>query len=188
MSVSTARCSSTACTYRRVQVDEDGTGDVFAAASLGEEGLVGTSLAKLLRIGVGTTIREQAVLEEVAGGYRVSSRRPRLESHAAARSRTAPRRCCPAGFQLGRCEGGKSVEGHVSSGRVWLWPRPDGRKRRAGRKGLRAAGAARRLGARMHGSGGAMQVYIPLLAWWMGCCVVQAVKRDVRVSRRTRWR
>jgi hypothetical protein len=50
---------------RRVQVDEDGTGNVFAAASLGEEGLVRTALTKLLRIGVGTTIGEQTVLKEV---------------------------------------------------------------------------------------------------------------------------
>jgi hypothetical protein len=55
-------------TYRRVQVDEDGTGDVFATAGLGEEGLVRTILTKLLRIGVGAAIRQQAVLEEVAEG------------------------------------------------------------------------------------------------------------------------
>lgn len=52
-------------TYRRVQVDEDGTGDVFAAASLCEEGLVGSALAEFLRIGVGATIRQETVLEEV---------------------------------------------------------------------------------------------------------------------------
>jgi len=44
--------------YRRVQVDEDGTRDVFAATSLSEEGLVGSALAEFLRIGVGTTIRQ----------------------------------------------------------------------------------------------------------------------------------
>ena len=52
-------------TYRGVQVNEDGAGDVFAAAGLGEEGLVRTILAKFLRVGVGATIRQQAVLEEV---------------------------------------------------------------------------------------------------------------------------
>lgn len=57
---------------RGVQVDEDGTRDVFAAASLGEESLVRARLTKLLRIGVGAAIRQQAVLEEVAEGYRVS--------------------------------------------------------------------------------------------------------------------
>jgi hypothetical protein len=97
--------------WRRVQVDEDGTGDVFAAASLGEEGLVGTALTKLLRIGVGTTIGEQTVLEEVPG-ITVSTR---LRAHAVSRQRTAPRRCYPAGYQLGRCEGGRSVELGVSS-------------------------------------------------------------------------
>lgn len=55
-------------TYRRVQVNEDGTRDVFAAAGLSEEGLVGSALAEFLRIGVGATIRQKAVLEEVAGG------------------------------------------------------------------------------------------------------------------------
>jgi hypothetical protein len=38
---------------------------VFAAARLGEEGLVGAALAEVLRIGVRTTIGQQAVLEEV---------------------------------------------------------------------------------------------------------------------------
>ena len=60
--------SSDLVNWRRVQVDEDGTGHVFAAAGLGEEGLVRATLAKLLRIGVGTTIGQQAVLEEVPGG------------------------------------------------------------------------------------------------------------------------
>ena len=57
--------SSDLVNRRRVQVDEDGTRHVFAAAGLGEEGLVGATLAELLRIGVGTTIGQQAVLEEV---------------------------------------------------------------------------------------------------------------------------
>lgn len=60
--------SSDLVNWRRVQVDEDGTGHVFAAAGLGEEGLVGATLAELLRIGVGTAIGQQAVLEEVPGG------------------------------------------------------------------------------------------------------------------------
>jgi hypothetical protein len=52
-------------TYRRVQVDEDGARDVFAAASLREEGLERAALVELLRIGVRTTVSLEAVLKEV---------------------------------------------------------------------------------------------------------------------------
>lgn len=51
---------------RRVEVDEDGAGDVFAIARLGEEGLKGAALGEVLSVGVGTTIGAEAVLEEVA--------------------------------------------------------------------------------------------------------------------------
>lgn len=54
-------------TYRWVQVDKDGAGDVFAAARLGEEGLERASLRDLLRIRVGAAIRLEAVLEQVPG-------------------------------------------------------------------------------------------------------------------------
>lgn len=49
----------------RVEVDEDGARDVFAAARLGEEGLERASIAEVLGIGLGTAIRSKAVLEEV---------------------------------------------------------------------------------------------------------------------------
>ena len=103
---------------RGVQVDEDGTRDVFAAASLGEEGLVRARLTKFLRIGVGAAIRQQAVLEEVTEGYGVSLEMANLGvgARVGSRSRTAPRRCYLAGHQLGRCEGGRSVERTVSIG------------------------------------------------------------------------
>lgn len=52
---------------RGVEVDEEGSGHVFAIASLGEERLVGASIADILEIGVGTTIMAKTVLEEVAG-------------------------------------------------------------------------------------------------------------------------
>ena len=51
--------------WRRVQVDEDGTGDVFAAASLREEGLERAALVEILRIGVRTTVSLEAVLKKV---------------------------------------------------------------------------------------------------------------------------
>ena len=54
-------------TYRGVQVDEDGTRDVFAAAGLSEEGLEGAALGEVCRIGVGTTVGKEAMLEEVPG-------------------------------------------------------------------------------------------------------------------------
>jgi hypothetical protein len=61
---------------RGVQVDEDGAGHVFAATGLGEEGLERAYLGALLRIGVGTTIMSEAVLEEVPGGLSVSREAP----------------------------------------------------------------------------------------------------------------
>jgi hypothetical protein len=109
--------SSDLIDWRRVQVDKDGTGHVFAAAGFGEEGLVGATFAELLRIGVGTTIWQQAVLEEVPGVI-VSVLDRGLRAHACSRQRTAPRRCYPAACQLGRCEGGRSVELYVSIARA----------------------------------------------------------------------
>lgn len=50
----------------RVEIDEDGSGHIFAAAGLGEEGLVGAWVADILDIGVRATIGAKAVLEEVA--------------------------------------------------------------------------------------------------------------------------
>lgn len=51
-----------------VEVDEDGTGHVFAAAGLGEEGIVGACVANITDVGVGAAVVAKAVLEEVAGG------------------------------------------------------------------------------------------------------------------------
>ena len=48
---------------RGVQVDEDGTRHVFAAARLGEEGLEGARVSYILRVRVGPAIGSQAVLE-----------------------------------------------------------------------------------------------------------------------------
>jgi hypothetical protein len=52
-------------TYGRVQIDEDGAGNVFATASLGEEGLKRATLVEVLGLGVGAAIGQQAVLEKV---------------------------------------------------------------------------------------------------------------------------
>jgi hypothetical protein len=52
---------------RRVKIDEDGAGDVFAVARLGEEGLERTALGEILSIGIRAAVRPQAVLEEVPG-------------------------------------------------------------------------------------------------------------------------
>ena len=55
--------------WRRVQVDEDGTGDVFAAAILSEEGLERATLREIRRIGVRTAVSLQAMLEKVPGRF-----------------------------------------------------------------------------------------------------------------------
>jgi hypothetical protein len=55
--------------YRWVQVDKDGARDVFAAASLGEEGLERATLREIRRIGVRTAVSLQAMLEKVPGRF-----------------------------------------------------------------------------------------------------------------------
>lgn len=52
---------------RWVKVDKDGPGDVFAIASFGEEGLEGARVADVLGVGIGATIRAEAMLKEVPG-------------------------------------------------------------------------------------------------------------------------
>lgn len=51
-----------------VQVDKEGSGHVFAAAGLCEEGLEGAWVADILDVGVSTTVGAKAVLEKVARG------------------------------------------------------------------------------------------------------------------------
>lgn len=53
---------------RRVKVDEEGPGHIFAAAGLGEEGVVGTRVADIRSVGVGAAIMAKAVLKKIAGG------------------------------------------------------------------------------------------------------------------------
>ncbi len=55
---------------RRVQVDEEGTGDVFAAAGLGEERLVRAAIKDILRVRIRATIRSETMLEKVPGERR----------------------------------------------------------------------------------------------------------------------
>jgi hypothetical protein len=50
---------------RRVQVDEEGTGNVFATAGLGEEGFVGAAIEDILGVRIRATIRPETVLEKV---------------------------------------------------------------------------------------------------------------------------
>lgn len=52
---------------RRVKVDEEGSGHVFASAGLAEEGLVCTRVTDIRGIWVGTAIVAKAVLKEVSG-------------------------------------------------------------------------------------------------------------------------
>lgn len=49
-----------------VQVDEDGSGHVFARAGLSEDGIELAAVVESLGIRIGTTILLEAVLEEVA--------------------------------------------------------------------------------------------------------------------------
>jgi hypothetical protein len=52
--------------YRRVQINEDRAGDIFAVARLGKEGLKRTTLVDFLALlGIQATIRAQTVLKEI---------------------------------------------------------------------------------------------------------------------------
>lgn len=84
-----------------VQVNEDGPGNVFAAAGLREEGVEGAWVANVLDVGVGAAIRAEAVLQKVAGerhGSAASSKRRQMDGGG---EPTAPRRCYQAGYQPG---------------------------------------------------------------------------------------
>jgi hypothetical protein len=59
------QASKVVATYRRVQVDEDGTRNMLSAAGLGEKGLERSTLGEILRIRVGSSVGQQTVLEEV---------------------------------------------------------------------------------------------------------------------------
>lgn len=56
-------------TYGRVQINEDGSGDVFAVASLREEGLGRATFSDISRVGIGATVSLEAVLEQVPGQF-----------------------------------------------------------------------------------------------------------------------
>ena len=51
--------------WRWVEINEDGSWDVFAAAGLAEEGVVRTAVTKILGIWVRTSIWKKTVLEKV---------------------------------------------------------------------------------------------------------------------------
>ncbi len=53
--------------YRRVEVDKDGSGDIFAIASLGEESFEGASIAYVFCVCIGTTVGLKTMFEEVSG-------------------------------------------------------------------------------------------------------------------------
>jgi hypothetical protein len=52
--------------WRRVKVDEDGTRDIFAAASLREDGVELARVVERLRVGIRATVLLQAVLKEIS--------------------------------------------------------------------------------------------------------------------------
>jgi len=51
--------------WRWVQIDKDGAWHVLAAASLGEESLVGAAFDKVGRVGIGAAVGLQSVFEQV---------------------------------------------------------------------------------------------------------------------------
>ena len=89
---------------RRVEINEEGTRDIFAVAGLGEEGVVRTTLASDGRVGVLATILSKTVLKEVAREVRtdlLENMTPKEHSGVFLKALTAPRRCYQAGYRPG---------------------------------------------------------------------------------------
>lgn len=59
--------SSNLVDWRRVQIDKDGTGDIFAAASFCEDSVEFTRGMESLSVGIWATILQQTVFEEIPG-------------------------------------------------------------------------------------------------------------------------
>lgn len=86
----------------RVEIDEDGSRHVFAAAGLGEEGFVGAWVANVLDVGIGTTVGAEAMLEEVTrNANQLQGSRGGREGEEGGGELTAPKHCYPAGYQPG---------------------------------------------------------------------------------------
>lgn len=93
---------SSLTTYRRVEVNKDRAGNIFTAAGLGEESLVGTARANLVGdAGVVTAVGPETVLEQVPGNAVMVSRCERASMSN--EGPTAPRRSYQAAYQPGRC-------------------------------------------------------------------------------------
>lgn len=61
-------------TYRGVQVHEDGAGNIFAVAGLGEEGLERATLVDFFRsLGIKVAVGLETVFEEIPGMIRGGS-------------------------------------------------------------------------------------------------------------------
>ena len=106
---------------RRVKIDEERTGDVFAAARLGEEGIIRTLLTDILGIRIRSTVRAKAVLEEVTMG---SSQQRLLQPkmlESSEKKHTAPKQSYPAGYQPGRDEGEESIEPSISKNSSFIY-------------------------------------------------------------------
>jgi len=90
-----------------VEIDKDGARDVFAAASLSEDGIELSGVVEGLCVGVRTTILLEAMLEQVPAGRMSFQRRSSMYME---RALTAPMRCFQAGYRPGRCGGEESGE------------------------------------------------------------------------------
>lgn len=91
---------------RRVEVDEDGPGHIFAIAGLGEEGLERARVADVLGVGIRATIGTEAVLQEIAFGGDCELNNAMQRCYRVVSKLTAPRHCYRAGYQPGPDERG----------------------------------------------------------------------------------
>jgi hypothetical protein len=103
---------------RRVEVDEDGARDVFAAARLSEHGIELAGVVESLRVRVGTTILLEAVLEQVPA-FTINLQPSCIMCICMCNRRlTAPRRCFRAVYRPGRYGGEESNQGINISGLI----------------------------------------------------------------------
>lgn len=83
---------------RGVEIDEERTGDIFAVAGLGEEGLVRARVTSVFGIGVGASIGSETVLKEVPRPNCQSKGTPWEQERCGP---TVPKHCYRAGYQPG---------------------------------------------------------------------------------------
>jgi hypothetical protein len=90
--------------WRGVEINKDGTRDIFAAASLREDSIELTGVVEGRRVRIRATVLLQAMFEEVPCAKLIVN-----TCHRFARRLTAPKHCFRAAYQPARYGDGGSI-------------------------------------------------------------------------------